>query len=54
MINTYTNQSIANNKLTSCIGALIAVNTMSRRTRAADGTDAEDIEAAVDVKLILK
>ena len=29
----------------------IAVSTMSMRTRAADGTEAEAIEAAVDVNL---
>lgn len=46
---TYTNQSIANNNVTSCTGASMAVNTTNRSTRAALGTDADDIEAAVDV-----
>uniref|UniRef100_A0A1B0C4R5 Uncharacterized protein n=1 Tax=Glossina palpalis gambiensis TaxID=67801 RepID=A0A1B0C4R5_9MUSC len=46
---TYTNQSTANNRVTSCTGASIAVSTTSNKTNAALGTEAELIEAAVDV-----
>lgn len=40
---------MVNNKVTSVIGASIADRTTNSRTRAALGTDADDIEAAVDV-----
>lgn len=50
LICTHTIQSMANSRVTSCRGASIAVRTMMRRTRAADGTGAEDIEAAKDVR----
>ncbi|KAI9577143.1 hypothetical protein GQX74_004905 [Glossina fuscipes] len=46
---TYTNQSTANNRVTSCTGASIAVSTTSNKTNAALGTEAELIEAAVEV-----
>lgn len=32
------------------MGASIAVNTIIKRTNAAEGTEAEDMEAAVEVK----
>jgi hypothetical protein len=48
---TYTNQSMAKSNVTSCNGASIAVNTIMRRTKAADGTGAEDSDAAKDVKV---
>merc|ERR1719150_977025 len=44
-----TNQSIAQRSETSATGASMAVSTMSMRTSAAEGTDAEAIEAAVEV-----
>ena len=47
---TYTNQSTAHNKETSLIGALMALNTISIRTRAALGTLAAAIDVAVAVK----
>lgn len=40
---------MVNNKVTSVIGASIADRTTNNRTRAALGTDADDMEAAVDV-----
>ena len=48
---TYTNQSIAQRRETSCTGASIADKTISMRTRAALGTEAEAILAAVEVRL---
>ena len=48
---TYTNQSIANNRNTSCDGALIVDSTIKMRTRAALGTLADEKLAAVDAKL---
>lgn len=48
---TYTNQSIANSRVTSCKGASIAVSTIINRTSAADGTGAEERDAANDVKV---
>jgi len=50
-IDTYTNQSIANKRETSLTGASMALRTTSSKTSAALGTEAEDTEAAVDVKL---
>lgn len=47
---TYTNQSIANNNVTSPSGASIAVSTIINKTSAADGIGAEESEAAKDVK----
>jgi hypothetical protein len=47
---THTNQSMANNNETFVTGASIAVNTINNSTRAALGTLADDIDAAVDVK----
>lgn len=46
---THTNQSTAKSSVTSCTGASMAVSTTSSRTRAALGTLAELIEAAVEV-----
>lgn len=40
---------MVNNRVTSVIGASMADRTTNNRTRAALGTDADDIEAAVDV-----
>jgi len=51
MRNTYTNQSIANKRETSLTGASMALRTTSSKTSAALGTEADDTEAAVDVKL---
>ncbi len=48
---TYTNQSIAQRRETSWQGASMAVSTMSMRTRAALGTLAEAMLAAVEVNL---
>lgn len=48
---THTNQSTAKSNETSCVGASTAASTTNRRTIAADGTDADDNDAAVDVKL---
>ena len=48
---TYTNQSTAQRRETSCTGALIAVRTMIMRTRAALGTEALATLAAVEVNL---
>lgn len=50
-IDTYTNQSTANNRNTSCDGALIVDSTIKMRTRAALGTLADEKLAAVDAKL---
>lgn len=50
-VDTYTNQSIANNRNTSCDGALIVDSTIKMRTRAALGTLADEKLAAVDAKL---
>lgn len=47
--NTHTNQSMANNRVTLLTGASIAVRTTKSSTNAALGTDADDIDAAVDV-----
>merc|ERR1719447_2174844 len=44
-----TNQSIAQRSETSATGASMAVSTISMSTSAADGTEAEAIEAAVEV-----
>lgn len=51
--NTYTSQSIANNNETSVIGASMADKTTKSKTSAALGTDADDIDAAVDVNRIV-
>lgn len=48
---TYTNQSMAQRRETSATGASMAVRTISMRTRAAEGTEAEAMEAAVEVSL---
>ena len=48
---TYTNQSTAQRRDTSCTGALIAVRTMIMRTRAALGREALATLVAVDVSL---
>ena len=48
---THTSQSTANNRDTSCVGASRAANTTSNNTIAAEGTDADETDAAVDVKL---
>ena len=48
---TYTNQSMAQRRDTSCTGASIADKTIIISTRAALGTEAEAILAAVDVRL---
>jgi hypothetical protein len=48
---TYTNQSIANKRDTSCDGASIVDSTIKMRTRAALGTLADEKLAAVDAKL---
>ena len=48
---TYTNQSTAQRRDTSCTGALMAVRTMIMRTRAALGTEALATLAAVEVSL---
>lgn len=45
---TYTNQSTANKSVTSWTGASIACKTTNNNTKAADGTDADDIDAAVE------
>lgn len=45
---TYTNQSTANNSETFSTGASIACKTTNSNTKAALGTDAEDIDAAVE------
>lgn len=50
-MDTYTNQSIANKRDTSCTGASMALRTTSRSTRAAEGTEADDTLAAVEVNL---
>lgn len=50
-LDTHTNQSIANNKETSSGGALIVEHNMSTNTRAAEGTVALDMEAAVQDNL---
>lgn len=42
---------MANNKETSLTGASIALKTTRRSTSAALGTDADENDAAVDVKL---
>ena len=47
---TYTNQSMAQRSETSLYGASMAERTISMRTKAADGTDADAMEAAVEVK----
>jgi hypothetical protein len=51
---TYTNQSTANNRDTSCDGALIVDRTIKMRTRAALGTLADEKLAAVDAKLYIQ
>jgi len=51
LVGTYTNQSIANKRETSLTGASMALNTTNNRTSAALGTEADDTEAAVDVRL---
>lgn len=48
---TYTNQSIANKRETSSVGQPIEVRTINIKTKAALGTLAEDMLAAVDTKL---
>lgn len=48
-IDTHTNQSMANNSVTLWMGASMADRTTRRSTKAALGTDADDIEAAVEV-----
>jgi hypothetical protein len=48
---THTNQSIANRRETSSIGASIVDNTIKMSTRAALGTLADEKLAAVDAKL---
>ncbi len=48
---TYTNQSMAQSRETSWQGASMAVSTMSISTRAALGTLAEAMLAAVEVNL---
>lgn len=48
---TYTIQSTANNKDTSCVGVSMDDSTMRRSTNAALGTLADEKLAAVDVKL---
>ena len=50
-MSTYTNQSMAQSRETSATGASMAVSTIIMRTRAADGTEAEAMEAAVAVSL---
>ena len=50
-MDTHTNQSTAQRRLTSCTGASMAVRTIIMRTRAALGTLAEATEAAVEVSL---
>lgn len=47
--NTHTNQSTANKSVTSWTGASMACRTTSNNTKAALGTEADDIEAAVAV-----
>lgn len=42
---------MANSKVTSCSGASIAVKTIMSKTSAADGTGAEDSDAANDVRV---
>ena len=49
---THTNQSTAHRRETSCTGTSIAVRTINMRTRAALGTLALAILAAVEVKLV--
>ena len=49
---TYTNQSTAQRRDTSCTGALMAVRTMIMRNRAALGTEALATLAAVEVSLV--
>ena len=51
VVDTHTNQSTAQRRLTSCTGASMAVRTIIMRTRAALGTLAEATEAAVEVSL---
>lgn len=51
-VDTYTNQSIANKRETSLTGASMALRTTNNRTSAALGTEADDTEAAVDVRLL--
>ena len=48
---THTNQSMAQRRETSATGASMAVRTIIMRTRAAEGTEAEAMEAAVAVSL---
>lgn len=48
---TYTNQSIANKRETSLTGTSMALKTTKSRTSAALGTEADEQEAAVDVRL---
>ena len=48
---THTNQSTAHRRETSCTGTSMAVRTINMRTRAALGTLALAILAAVEVKL---
>ena len=42
---------MAQRRETSATGASMAVRTISMRTRAAEGTEAEAMEAAVEVSL---
>lgn len=51
LADTHTNQSIANKRETSLTGASMALRTTSSRTSAALGTEADETEAAVDVRL---
>ena len=50
-IDTHTNQSTAQRRETSCTGTSMAVRTINMRTRAALGTLALAILAAVEVNL---
>ena len=51
ILNTHTNQSIAQSRDTSCTGASIAESTISISTSAALGTEALAMLAAVEVRL---
>jgi hypothetical protein len=50
-VHTHTNQSIANKRDTSCVGASIVDSTIKISARAALGTLADEKLAAVDAKL---
>lgn len=48
---THTNQSMAKRSVTSCKGASMAVRTIIRSIKAADGIGADEQEAAKDVSV---